>query len=295
MKIRASTVAAVLFAPCAVCAAAEEAPPPAASPAEAPAAAAPAKGAPVTSIAPARAPEGSKGSVVRFKNGSVMPCTIVREGPTGVTVESYGVQFEVARDEIDYYGDASKCPGLAPGEVVAEETQEAAGKPQPAVDAAAPKPAAQPTATREERFRTHSRTAPAAPAPAKPAPQISLPDIEENPARFQGQKLVFTKVKLGALNHLEGFYAIELLPPQTQRGGKHRGGSSTDLTARGVTFILTEQQAKDLQEHSKQYDFARIEFAIEQRTVGNVRYWVAPISKLDVFSGDSNEIAWTMW
>ena len=106
---------------------------------------------------------------------------------------------------------------------------------------------------------------------------------------------MFSKVKLGALQHHQDFYGIELLPPQAQKGVKRHGGSSMDLTTRRVTFVLTESQAKDLQEHSQQFDRARLEFVVEQRVIGNVRYWVAPVSRLDVFRGEGDEIAWTMW
>ena len=53
------------------------------------------------------------GSVVRFKNGSIMPCRIVREDGRAVMVESYGVEFEIARDEIEYHGDAAGCLPVA--------------------------------------------------------------------------------------------------------------------------------------------------------------------------------------
>ena len=53
------------------------------------------------------------GSVVKFKNGSIMPCRIVREDERAVLVESYGVEFEIVRDEIEYHGDAAGCPGLS--------------------------------------------------------------------------------------------------------------------------------------------------------------------------------------
>lgn len=271
---------------------------PSAAPPAARDAAGPAKGTAPTSISPASAPESPEGSVVKFKNGSVMPCTIVRESPAGVTVESYGVQFEIAREEIDYYGNASSCPGLGQGEVVGAE--EAAGQARPAVTIAPPRPAARPTATREERFRALSRPRPApgvgaAPMRAATPPQAALPEIEGDPARFQGQRLLFSKVKLGTLQRHEGFFAIELLPPHFQKGGRHRGGSSTALTPQRVTFIITEQQARDLQEHSRQYDLAKVEFGVERKTVGGVGYWVAPISRMDLFRGESDEIAWTIW
>lgn len=298
MKIQAVAVAAFMLVSCFLSAASGQEAAPSAPPTAARDAAGPAKGAAPTSISPASAPEGPEGSVVKFKNGSVMPCTIVRESPAGVTVESYGVRFEIAREEIDYYGNASSCPGLGQGEVVGAE--EAAGQARPAVSIAAPRPAARPTATREERFRALSRPRPApgveaAPTRAATPPQAALPEIEGDPARFQGQRLLFSKVKLGTLQRHEGFFAIELLPPQFQKGGRHRGGSSTALTPQGVTFIITEQQARDLQEHSRQYDLARVEFGVERKTVGGVGYWVAPISRMDLFRGESDEIAWTIW
>ncbi|MEI6634829.1 MAG: hypothetical protein WCP22_13575 [Chlamydiota bacterium] len=248
---------------------------------------------------------------MKFKNGSVMPCIIVREAAQGITVESYGVRFELAREEIEYYGDAAKCPGMSAGEVVAEGKREIKDRFQPAVSISPPKAAptaAQPAVSREARFRAHQRKAPppaapaastpvkaAPPAPSAPVSAITLADLQSDPARYQGQRLVFSKVKLGALQHHQGFYGIELLPAQAQKGVRRHGGSSMDLTTRGVTFVLTESQAKDLQEHSQQFDRARLEFAVEGRVIGNVRYWVAPVSRLDLFRGEGDEIAWTIW
>lgn len=304
MNIRACTVAAVLILACAVYAAPQEVPS-----ASTPAVSSPS--APGGPVAPAPAASEAGGTIVKFKNGSVMPCTIVRETARGITVESYGVQFELTREEIEYYGDAAKCPGLNAGEVVAEGKRNAADSFKPAVSISAPKAAptvAPPPVSREARFRAHQRKAPppaapaastpvkaAPPAPSAPASAITLADLQSDPARYQGQRLVFSKVKLGALQHHQGFYGIELLPPQAQKGVKHHGGSSMDLTTHGVTFVLTESQAKDLQGHSQQFDRARLEFAVEQRVIGDVRYWVAPVSRLDVFRGEGDEIAWTMW
>ncbi|HQM51744.1 MAG: hypothetical protein GXY35_02095 [Chlamydiae bacterium] len=223
------------------------------------------------------------GSVVKFKNGSIMPCRIVREDERAVLVESYGVEFEIVRDEIEYHGDAAGCPGLS--------REELAGF-GPAVNIAAPRRTAPPEAAADTPTPSHPR--PAA-SPAAPSGAVTLRALEADPARFRGQRIVFHRVKLGEIRPVMGVYAIELLPPGTLKGERHVGGSSADLAARRVTFILPEARAKELREHSNKYDPVRVEFTVEQRLIGGVPYWVAPVGRLDVFRGEGDEIAWTVW
>jgi hypothetical protein len=224
------------------------------------------------------------GSVVRFKNGSIMPCRIVREDGRAVMVESYGVEFEIARDEIEYHGDAAGCPGLSQEEIARFE---------PAVNIAAPRRTVSPNAAAAPPA-VPSPPRPAA-SPAAPSGAVTLKALEADPARFRGQRIVFHRVKLGEIRPVMGLYAIELLPPQTLKGDRHVGGSSADLAVRRVTFVLPEARARDLREHSKKYDLVRVEFTVEQRLIGGVPYWVAPVGRLDVFRGEGEEIAWTVW
>lgn len=272
-----------------------------AAPSPAPAAAVP-KEAPA---AQSPAVPSSGRTIVKFKNRSIMPCRIVRETATEITVESEGVQFPLIREEIEYYGDAAKCPAVSPGEVVAEGAPAAVDSFKPAVNFSAPPGApteAPRVSTREERFRAYQRkptpgrsSAGPAPASSVPSSRISLAALNADPSRYQGQKIVFPQVTLGVLQAHQGYCGLEILPAETRKGSKHRGGSSPDLTTRGVAFVLTEAQAKDLREHSKQYDRARVEFTIEPRVVEGTRYWVAVVTRLDVLRGKGSEIAWTMW
>lgn len=244
------------------------------------------------SAAPEERPAAS-GTIVKFKNGSIMPCRIVREDARVVTVESYGVEFEIVRDEIEYHGDAAKCPGLS---------REDMARFEPAVSISAPR-AVPPAGAETPPAVALSPAAPPAPPGATPQAQapaaalspITLKALESDPGGFRGKRIVFHRVRLGEIRPVMDLYALELLPPHTLKGEKHRGGSSANLASRRVTFVLPEARAKDLIEHSKKYDFIRVECTVEQRLINNIPYWVAPIGRLDVFRGEGEDIAWTVW